>query len=70
MFRLWLQLFLNLRNFTPIFLRTIVVPPTHLDDLFKFIGNTGLNSEKRFLAFQSILYSVPNKIDDTKDDDQ
>ena len=33
-----------------------LVPPIHLDDLFKFIGYTGLNSEKRFLAFQSILY--------------
>ena len=33
-----------------------LVPPPHLDDLFKSIGNTGLNSEKRFLAFQKILY--------------
>ena len=32
-----------------------LVPPTHFDDLFKSIGNTGLNSETRFLAFQSIL---------------
>ena len=34
----------------------IVVPPTYLDDLFNIIGNTGLNNEKRFLAFQSIQY--------------
>ena len=33
-----------------------LVPPPHLDDLFKSIGNTGLNSEKRFLVFQRILY--------------
>ena len=33
-----------------------LVPPIYLDDLFKYIGNTGLNSEKRFLALQSILY--------------
>ena len=33
-----------------------LVPPTYRDDLFKSIGKTGLNSEKRFLAFQSILY--------------
>ena len=33
-----------------------LVPPTHLDDLFKSIGNTGINSEERYLAFQSILY--------------
>ena len=33
-----------------------LVSPTHLDDLFKSIGNTGLHSEKRFLAFQNILY--------------
>ena len=33
-----------------------LVSSTHLDDLFKSIGNTGLNSEKRLLAFQSILY--------------
>ena len=32
-----------------------LVPPNHYDDLFKSIGNTGLNSETRFLAFQSIL---------------
>ena len=25
-----------------------LVPPTHLDDVFKSIGNTGLNSENRF----------------------
>ena len=31
-------------------------PPTHLDDLFKSIGNTALNSKKRFLALQIILY--------------
>ena len=33
-----------------------LVPPPHLDDLFKSIGNTGLNSEKYFLASQSILH--------------
>ena len=33
----------------------LVLPP-HLDDLFKSIGDTGLNSEKRFLAFQRILH--------------
>ena len=33
-----------------------LVPPPHLDDLLKSIGNTGLNSEKYFLAFQSILH--------------
>ena len=33
-----------------------LVPPPHLYDLFKSIGNTGVNSEKRFLAFQRILY--------------
>ena len=33
-----------------------LVLPTHLDDMFKSIGNTGLKSEKRFLAFQSVLY--------------
>ena len=32
-----------------------LVPPTHFNDLFKSIGNTVLNSETRFLAFQSIL---------------
>ena len=31
-------------------------PPPHLDDLFKSIGNTGLNNQKLFLAFQRILY--------------
>ena len=29
---------------------------THIDYLFKSIGNTGLNSEKRFLVSQSILH--------------
>ena len=38
------------------------VPPLHLDDLFKSIGKTGLNSEKRFLAFQSILYDEDFRI--------
>ena len=33
-----------------------LVPPPHLNDLFKSIDNRGLNSERRFLAFQSILY--------------
>ena len=33
-----------------------LVPPTHLDYLFKSIGKTGLNSEKLFLVFQRILY--------------
>ena len=33
-----------------------LVPPTHLDDLFKSIGSTVYNNKKRFLAFQSILY--------------
>ena len=33
-----------------------LVPPTHLDDLFKSISNTGLNCEKDFLAFESIMY--------------
>ena len=33
-----------------------LVPPTQLDGLFKSISKTGLNMEKRFLAFQSILY--------------
>ena len=28
----------------------------HLSDLFKSIGNIGLNTEKLFLAFQNILY--------------
>ena len=36
--------------------KKILVPPTHLGNLFKSIGNTRLNSEKYFLAFQSILY--------------
>ena len=31
-------------------------PPTHFVDLFKSIGNTALNREKRFLTFQTILY--------------
>ena len=34
-----------------------LVPPTYLDDLFKSLGSTGLNNEKRYLAFQSILYN-------------
>ena len=33
-----------------------LVPPTHLNDLFKSIVKTELNNEKRFLAFRSILY--------------
>ena len=33
-----------------------LVPSPYLNDLFKSIGNTGLNNEKRFLAFQSILH--------------
>ena len=36
--------------------KTNLVPPFHLDDLFKSISNRGLNSETRFLAFQIILY--------------
>ena len=34
-----------------------LVPPTHLDDLFKSIANTALNSEKRYFEFPSILYN-------------
>ena len=33
-----------------------LVPRTHLDDLLNSIGNTGLNSERHFHAFQSILF--------------
>ena len=33
-----------------------LVPPPHLDDLFKSICNTGINSKKRFLALQSVRY--------------
>ena len=36
--------------------RKNLVPPTHLNYLFKSIGNTALNSDKHFLSFQSILY--------------
>ena len=31
-------------------------PPTHLDDLFKSIGKTALNSKKCFFAFKIVLY--------------
>ena len=33
-----------------------LVPPTHLDDLFKSIGDTALNSGRCLLGFQSVLY--------------
>ena len=33
-----------------------LLPRTHLDDLLNSIGNTGLNSERHFHAFQSILF--------------
>ena len=33
-----------------------LVPPVYLHDLFKSIGNTGLNSNKSFLELQSILF--------------
>ena len=42
--------------------KNYLVPHPHLDDLFKSIGKTGLNSEKRFLAFQSILYDKDFRI--------
>ena len=42
--------------------KNYLVPPPHIDDLFKSIGKTGLNSEKRFLAFQSILYDKDFRI--------
>ena len=42
--------------------KNYLVPPPHIDDLFKSIGKTGLNSEKRFLAFQSILYDEDFRI--------
>ena len=33
-----------------------LIPPPHVDGLFKSIGSTVLNSKKRFLVFQRILY--------------
>ena len=35
--------------------KTNLVPPTHLDDLFKPISSTWFNSEKRFLPSQYIM---------------